>query len=107
LQNADLSTLYNGLNAMGRVPWKINDRILEVAQCCWDSNIAVGDVPSKTDLVVPPKPVRPKRAVALMDKGSPEYKRYVAENRKYREALSKYNRIRQKNMVGFIGSRTR
>jgi hypothetical protein len=42
--NADLSTVYDGLNALGRVPWKINRRVLAVAQRCWDENIALGDV---------------------------------------------------------------
>jgi DNA-directed RNA polymerase len=44
LMNADLSTVYDGLNALGRVPWKINRRVLAVAQRCWDDNIPLGDV---------------------------------------------------------------
>jgi DNA-directed RNA polymerase len=44
--NADLSTVYNGLNALGRVPWKINRKVLDAAQRCWDENIPLGDVRS-------------------------------------------------------------
>jgi hypothetical protein len=42
--SADLSTVYDGLNALGRVPWRINRRVLAVAQRCWDENIPLGDV---------------------------------------------------------------
>lgn len=46
LMNADLSTVYNGLNALGRVPWRINRKVLATAQRCWDENIPLGDVRS-------------------------------------------------------------
>ena len=44
LKIADLTTVYNGLNALGRVPWKINRKVLAAAQLCWDQNIPLGDV---------------------------------------------------------------
>lgn len=104
LRNADLTTTLDGLNALGRVPWKINHRILEVAQKCWEDNIPLGDIPSQTDFELPPEPTQPDTALLSgMDKESPEYLKIITENRRYREALNKYNRIRQKNMVRVNG----
>ena len=42
LHKANLSDLYDGLNALGRVPWKINKTILDVAQKCWDDGVDIG-----------------------------------------------------------------
>jgi DNA-directed RNA polymerase len=99
LENADLSTVFDGLNSLGRVPWQINKRILEVASHCWEKNIALGDIPSKTDFEVPHEPMQPQRSAMKLDKESPAYKESVTEYRAYREALTKYLRIKQKNMV--------
>lgn len=99
LESADLTTVFDGLNALGRVPWKINDRILKVAQRCWDLNVPIGDIPSQTDLEVPPEPIPPSYPSEMLDKESPEFKHYLEEKQKYLTALTKYNRTRQKNMV--------
>jgi len=102
LQHTDLTTVFDGLNALGRVPWKINRKILEVAQKCWEDNIPLGDIPSQTDYELPPEPQQPQSPPPGFDKESAEYKHIISENRRYREALSKYNRIRQKNMVSGV-----
>jgi DNA-directed RNA polymerase len=94
-----LSTVFDGLNALGRVPWQINKRILEVANHCWENDIALGDIPSRNDLVVPPEPLRPERSATKFEKGTPAYKEAVAEYRAYRERLTKHRRLKQKNMV--------
>lgn len=99
MQNADLSTVFDGLNALGRVPWQINKRILDVANHCWDNSIALGDIPSQTDFDVPQEPIRPERSATKFEKDTPAYDESVAEYRLYREALTKYRRIKQKNMV--------
>jgi DNA-directed RNA polymerase len=99
LQNADLSTVFDGLNALGRVPWQINKRILEVANHCWENSIALGDIPARTDFEVPPEPIQPERPAIKLEKDHPGYKESVAEYRAYREALSKCRRLQQKNMV--------
>ena len=96
--NAELSTLFNGLNALGRVPWRINKRVLNVAQKCWDDNISLGDIPSRTDHDLPREPVPPPKPTKKLDKDSPAYAAFMEETRTYREALKRYRRIVQKNM---------
>jgi len=100
LQHSDLSTVFDGLNVLGSVPWAINKKILKVAQKCWDDGIVLGEIPSRTDLEVPPKPIKPemREDVNYKDKESPGYKEAIEEYKLYREASVKYNRINQKNM---------
>jgi len=99
LLEADLSTLLDGLNVLGRVPWKINKKILRVAQQCWEKGIALGDIPSQEDFSEPDIPLRPERNLNLAtDKTNPAYKESLEVYRKYREAMLKHRRIRQKNM---------
>lgn len=99
MRNAESSTIFDGLNVLGRVKWRINTRLLEVAQRCWQEDIPLGDIPSRTDLDIPDEPEPPIRPEKKWEKGTEEYDLGVAEYRKYRERLNKYNRARQKNMV--------
>ena len=46
----------DGLNVLGKVPWKINNKVLDAALKCWDDGIVLGDIPSQTDYEVPPLP---------------------------------------------------
>jgi DNA-directed RNA polymerase len=97
---ADLSTVFDGLNVLGQVPWKINKDILEVAKRCWDENISLGDIPSQTNYEVPDEPVRPLvPSLNDMDKESPEYKEVIAEVQKFNDSRNKFNRIIQRNMA--------
>lgn len=97
---ADLSTVFDGLNVLGRVPWRINKNILDVAKRCWDDDVALGDIPSRTDFEVPEEPDRPTQPSLLeIEKGTDEYKETLAVYQKYYEARNKFNRIIQKNMV--------
>lgn len=100
LQHADLSLVCEGLNILGKTAWKINKKILKVGEYCWENNVPIGDIPSRTDFVVPPEPVRPSYldAEEYADKDSPQTKAAVAEHRSYRESLYKRQRICQKNM---------
>ena len=91
--------MYDGLNSLAKIPWVINTRILEVAEECWVRNIAIGDIPSKTDFEVPPEPIKPDRPLQKLEKGHPEYDSYISEVRAYREARAKYDRMRQRNSV--------
>ena len=98
LQNADMTTLYQGLNVLGQVPWKINKRILEVAWECWDKNIPIGDIPSRDDFDVPPEPIPPPPIPSEVDRESFTYKQMLLEQQAYKDAMAKYRRFRQKNM---------
>lgn len=70
-----------------------------MAEECWERNIAIGDIPSKTDFEIPPEPIKPERPVQNVEKGTPQYESYVAEMRAYREARAKFDRMRQRNSV--------
>ena len=96
LDNSDLSTLLDGLNVLGAVPWKINSKILEVARRCWDDNISLGDIPTQTNFDLPEKPTRPE-IDGFVERDSPEFKAHAENLRRYTEELAKYRRFQQKN----------
>jgi DNA-directed RNA polymerase len=100
LQHADLSSVFDGLNVLGRTAWKINKEIIDVGQHCWANNVAIGDIPPRADVPVPPEPPRPDRIDPkfFAEKESPELQAFLKENREYREALYKSRRMQQKNM---------
>lgn len=85
----------DGLNVLGRVPWKINKNILSAAERCWDEGIVLGDIPSRVDHDLPPAPIRPEG-------NTNDYEAAKGEFRAYREALIKYRRIHQKNMASIF-----
>lgn len=102
LAHADLRTVYDGLNALARVPWTINKDVLEVAQHCWECNIPIGDIPQRNDFPMPDEPVPPAKPQSLLAKDSPELKTYYDELKKYRDDATRYGKLKQKNMVGFF-----
>ena len=95
--NAEGSTVFDGLNALSRVKWVINKKILDVAQRCWEENIPLGDIPSRTDYEMPEQPEAPIWSGKKLEKGTDEYDAAIAELLKYRDRLVKYNRVKQKN----------
>eukprot|EP00560_Eucampia_antarctica_P002497 CAMPEP_0197839938 /NCGR_PEP_ID=MMETSP1437-20131217/45035_1 /TAXON_ID=49252 ORGANISM="Eucampia antarctica, Strain CCMP1452" /NCGR_SAMPLE_ID=MMETSP1437 /ASSEMBLY_ACC=CAM_ASM_001096 /LENGTH=1166 /DNA_ID=CAMNT_0043449413 /DNA_START=60 /DNA_END=3558 /DNA_ORIENTATION=- len=100
LYEADLSTVFDGLNVLGRIPWNINKLILGVAQKCWDESVVLGDIPSRNDFPVPPTPIPPEQndEVDYDDKDSEAYKFAIAEYKSFREATIRHRRIIQRNM---------
>eukprot|EP00548_Thalassiothrix_antarctica_P005581 CAMPEP_0194132834 /NCGR_PEP_ID=MMETSP0152-20130528/3204_1 /TAXON_ID=1049557 /ORGANISM="Thalassiothrix antarctica, Strain L6-D1" /LENGTH=1031 /DNA_ID=CAMNT_0038828011 /DNA_START=95 /DNA_END=3190 /DNA_ORIENTATION=- len=100
LFGADLSVVYDGLDVLGCTPWKINSKILEVAKECWRSKIVLGDIPSQDKFDVPPKPTRPEKISKELfkDSSSPVFKEKMIEREAYMKALTKHNRMKQKNM---------
>ncbi|GAA5889219.1 hypothetical protein JCM16303_004353 [Sporobolomyces ruberrimus] len=55
-QSSDADTLddvFNGLDALGSVPWKINREVFEVASTVWNSGEAIADIPPKDSLLDP------------------------------------------------------
>lgn len=101
LEHGDLSLVADGLNILGKTPWKINKRILKAGEYCWESNIPIGDIPSSTDIVLPPEPTRPERLdpEVFEERESPEALAAVEAIRVYRERMYKRQRLHQKNMV--------
>lgn len=98
LSLANLSIVFDGLNALGSIKWKVNKKILHIAKECWNLNIPLGDIPTRTDFDLPPEPIRPDLPRCLLDKSSESYKAYKEKHQEYLLALARYNRIKQKNM---------
>ena len=105
LQHSDLSIVCDGLNILGKTPWKINKKILEVGEYCWDNNTPIGDIPSRTDFEVPPEPIYPSSAYdpdMYTNKDDPVMKEKINAMQSYRDSTTKYHRVLQKNMVRFL-----
>jgi len=98
LKRADLSTVCDGLNALGRVAWKINQPVLEAAWRCWNDNIPLGDIPDRTDFAVPDEPIQPEWPAGA-EKGTQAYEDHVKDYKHYVEQKTKHMRILQKNNV--------
>jgi DNA-directed RNA polymerase len=101
LKAANLDIVLEGLNALGRIPWRIHTDILQVAQRCWRDGITLGDIPSRQDFDIPQLPERPnaKDPTVYADKESLEYKALREEWKVFRTQIYKCRRIKQKNMV--------
>ncbi|GAA5965706.1 hypothetical protein JCM3765_003225 [Sporobolomyces pararoseus] len=48
-----LDDVFNGLDALGSVPWKINREVFEVVTQVWNSGEAIADIPPKDSLLDP------------------------------------------------------
>mmetsp|Transcript_21755 Transcript_21755/g.47275 ORF Transcript_21755/g.47275 Transcript_21755/m.47275 type:complete len:1265 (+) Transcript_21755:177-3971(+) len=97
IHRADLSKVMEGLNVLGKIPWKINQKVLDAALKCWDDGIILGDIPSQVNFEVPPLP----EALEYQDYktlGDFEKKVQLDAYLKYKDKLSKHNRFKQKNM---------
>jgi len=100
LHRTDLSMVYHGLNILGQVPWKINETVFNAAERCWNDNIALGDIPSQTDVPVPrePSPPEPLPKELREDQESEIFKNQRQEYFEYRVLLEKHMRAKQRNM---------
>lgn len=97
IRHADLTQVFEGLNVLGRIPWKINQNVLDAACKCWDDGIALGDIPSQDNHQVPPLPTPlDYRDFNLLD--DDEKKVQVDAFRIYKDAITKHFRFKQKNM---------
>ena len=104
LLHADLSSVCDGLNILGKTAWRINKKILEVGEYCWNNNIPIGDIPSRDDYDLPPEPPRPSFDIKKDTESGedPEFAAKMASLQTYRDAMSKRQRIQQKNMVCYV-----
>jgi DNA-directed RNA polymerase len=59
VRNATMPAVYESLNALGRVPWRVNDRVLDVVLKLWERGGAVTDLPSRLDIAPLKEPARP------------------------------------------------
>lgn len=56
LSHADLSMVYNGVNALQETAWRINERVLNVMEILWERDAGVPGMPAREDLPIPEKP---------------------------------------------------
>ena len=52
---------YGAINALQRTRWKVNSRVLETLQACWDTGDSWANLPPREDYKVMPSPVKGKR----------------------------------------------
>lgn len=55
-EQAHIATPMAACNLIQGTPWRVNKRVLEVAQWAWTNNVEIGALPSKEDEVVPEVP---------------------------------------------------
>lgn len=56
LRWVDMDDVYRSLNNVQDVPWRINTRVLDVMRAVWDGGGALGGLPRREDIPMPPKP---------------------------------------------------
>jgi len=56
IKNRPMEMVYGSINAMQETPYKVNKKILEVLEQCWDVGSTLGGLASSRDLELPPKP---------------------------------------------------
>ena len=71
-EGIDMPVVYKAINHVQNTPWRINKRVLEVAQAVWDKDLAIAGFPRKEAEEVP---AMPEGAI----KGSEEYKEWAKQ----------------------------
>lgn len=61
--SASMRPVFDALNAIASVPWRINAPVLEVVQRLWEEGGGVADLPPRTDMEAPPPPTDPTGAL--------------------------------------------
>lgn len=56
LENYDMPEVYQAVNTMQNVPFKINNFVLDVMKQAWDKGLAVGGIPQSENMDIPNKP---------------------------------------------------
>jgi len=56
LETVDLSNVYDAVNTVQSVGWRINQKVLKIIKAVWDEGSSLGGLPSRNDLPLPPRP---------------------------------------------------
>lgn len=57
VDQGDMKTMFEGLNALGRTPWRINQPVFDVMLEAWNSGEAIANIPAENpNLSIPPEP---------------------------------------------------
>ena len=88
LAAANMPSVYRALNLMAQTPWRINSRLLAVADCFWKAGgVAIGDLPARTvEIPMPEKPADIERN----DKARKEWRAKAREVYKQNLALGSH-----------------
>eukprot|EP00743_Colponemidia_sp_Colp-15_P004738 GILK01005103.1.p1 GENE.GILK01005103.1~~GILK01005103.1.p1 ORF type:complete len:1028 (-),score=159.11 GILK01005103.1:222-3236(-) len=57
LKYSSMPLVYEGLNSLSDTPWKMNKPVVDVMQRIWNAGGGVGEVPSTSDVPLPPYPM--------------------------------------------------
>ena len=49
LKHASLDRVYEGLNSLGKLPWRVNNSVLDITEDAWNQKLAIADLPSQVD----------------------------------------------------------
>lgn len=79
--NGKLHDLYEGLNAIGRVPWRINEPILNHMVNVWNTGLDLGKIPGEPGKEVPGK-TKPKEFETW---SNAEKRKWFVETKKQRQ----------------------
>eukprot|EP00178_Gracilaria_changii_P002432 TRINITY_DN135_c0_g1_i10.p2 TRINITY_DN135_c0_g1~~TRINITY_DN135_c0_g1_i10.p2 ORF type:complete len:953 (-),score=153.11 TRINITY_DN135_c0_g1_i10:16304-19162(-) len=69
---ADLSTLFDGLNALGDQPWRVNRCVYDVAQELWRQGGGIAGLVTKTDASVPHREEFMREQMAIFERRKQE-----------------------------------
>lgn len=58
IRDADMPAVYDAINAIQDVAWRINTSVFDVMKEVWDSGGSLGDLPRHADIPLPAKPER-------------------------------------------------
>ncbi|EFA84795.1 DNA-dependent RNA polymerase [Heterostelium album PN500] len=56
LYQSDLTNIYEGLNVLGEVPWKTNEKMMSILLEAWEKGGGIADLPSRYDFELPESP---------------------------------------------------
>ncbi|KAJ2893917.1 uncharacterized protein MKZ38_008121 [Zalerion maritima] len=57
IARGDMESLFKGLDSLGKTPWRINSKVLNVMIKAWNTGEAIANIPSlNPDLPLPPEP---------------------------------------------------
>ena len=48
--------VFNAINILQRTPFKVSDKVLQVAQTVWGKGLTIGKLPENFEEPIPPKP---------------------------------------------------
>lgn len=110
-ESLDMPLVYAAINHVQQAPWKINERVLAVANAVWDKDLAIAGLPRREPITVPSRPEH----LTEKDRDTEEYRAWAraaseahAENAKkvsrviaYRRAFTVANRMAHEPAIYF------